>query len=105
MALSKAHRSIVWIQQAFVVELLESANAYSTECQQTLASNLFKAAISNSGPGARIGEQARSESEVTANARRIMTELLIASPARRFYRGLAEHAEHMIHWLSSPRFD
>ncbi len=105
MALSEAHPSIVWTQEAFVVELLESADAYSTECQQTVASNLSKAAISNSGLGTTLGAQATNEGAVMANARRIMAELPIASPARRFYRRLAEHAEHMIQWLSSSPFD
>lgn len=105
MALSEAERSIVWIQQALVVELLQSAEAFGEECQQTVASNLFKAAISNSGLGTTLGEQAAGEADLLAQAQQIMGELPIGSPTRRFYRELAEHSEHMMQWLSSSHFD
>jgi transcriptional regulator with XRE-family HTH domain len=105
LALSEAERSVVWTQQAFVVELLEAAEAFDEACLQTVASNLYKAAISNSGLGTSLGGQAAGEAELMTNARRIMGELPIGSYARRFYRELADHAEHMIQWLSSSHFD
>ncbi len=104
MALREANRSIMWTQQAFVVELLESADAYGAECQETVSSNLFKASISNSGLATTLGGQATGEGEVVTNARRIVAELPVGSTARRFYRELAEHSEHMMQWLSSSRF-
>ncbi len=104
MVLSEAQRSIVWTQQSLVVELLQSAEAFGTECRQTVASNLFKAAISNSGLGTAPGGQATDESEVLGNARRIVAELPIGSPARRFYGQLAEHSEQMMQWLAARRF-
>jgi transcriptional regulator with XRE-family HTH domain len=101
MALSEAARSIVWTQQALVVELLQSAESFGEECERTVGSNLFKAAMSNSGLGTTLGEQATGEGEVAVHARRIMAELPVGSTTRRFYRELAEHAEHMTQWLSS----
>ena len=64
LALSEAERSIVWTQQAFVVELLRAAEAFGTECQQTVGSNLAKAAMSNSGLGTTLGGQAAGEGEL-----------------------------------------
>jgi transcriptional regulator with XRE-family HTH domain len=104
LALSEAQRSIVWTQQALVVELLHAAEAFGTECQQTVGSNLAKAAMSNTGLGTALGGQAAGEGELMANARRIMVELPIGSSARRFYRELADNAEHMLQWLSSSPF-
>jgi hypothetical protein len=48
--------------------------------------------------------QAAGEGELMTNARRIMDELPIGSSARRFYRELADNAEHMMQWLSSSPF-
>ncbi len=101
LALSEAERSIVWTQQTFVVELLEAAESFGETCQQTVGSNLKKAAMSNSGLSTTMGGQSAGEAELMSNARRIMGELPIGSSARRFYRELAEYAEHMMQWLSS----
>ena len=104
LALSEADRSIVWTQQALVVDLLRAAEAFGTECHQTVGANLAKAARSNSTLGTTLGGQAAGEGELMANARRIMAELPIGSSARRFYRELADSAEHMLQWLSSSPF-
>ena len=103
MALSEADRSIVWTQQAFVVELLRAAEAFGKECQQTVASNLVKAAISNSGLGTTLGGQAAGEGELLAHARRIMASCRSALGTA-FLPGTCRHAEHMMQWLSSSHF-
>ena len=104
MCLSEAPRSIVWTQQTFVVELLQSAEAFGTDCYKTVASNLFHAAASGGRWGNPIGQEAAEDNDLATNARRIMAELPVASSARRFYRQLAEHAEQMMQWMASRNF-
>ncbi|WP_276969209.1 helix-turn-helix domain-containing protein [Ferrimicrobium acidiphilum] len=104
MALSEAQRSIVWTEKDLIIELLRSAEGFGEECQQTVSSYLSKAAISSSGVGGILGGQATDEGQLATNARRILVELPISSPARHFYRQLAEFAEQMMQRLTSPPF-
>jgi transcriptional regulator with XRE-family HTH domain len=104
MALGEAQCSIIWTQQAFIVELLKAAEAFGTDSQQTVGRNLSKAAMSNSELGTTLGGQAASEGELITNARRIMHELPVGSVTRRFYRELADHVEQMTRWRSSSPF-
>ena len=96
MALSEAERSIVWTQQALVIELLQSAEALGEKCEQTVGFQSLQSGDIQLWDRSDTGRTScRRGLSLGATTRRIMGELPIGSPTRRFYRELAEHSEHI----------
>jgi hypothetical protein len=92
---------LVWREQAFIVFILQAAESFGTNCFEVVASHISKCAVWS---GSTFGQEALEESELLGHVRRIMAELPIASPARRFYRRLSEQTQQMMQWMASQRF-
>jgi len=94
-----APSSVLLHQHFFVTGLLETAGSFGQECLTTVRKALFQAVIAM--PPSPRGQTFIAQAELRDTARRIAAELPHRSPARAFYRELADHAEDMTKWASA----
>ena len=98
--LRTAPASVLLDQSPFVVSLLDSAGSFGPDCLTAVRTGLFHAGISSmqsSGYAHTLAAQA----ELRDGARHIAAQIPPRSPARAFYRDLADHAEQMSRWASA----
>jgi transcriptional regulator with XRE-family HTH domain len=100
-SLRTAPPSVLLDQQPFVTRLLETAASFGPDCLAAVRTNLLHVAFFTAGAsGARV-HQLAAQATLRDEARKIVTRLPARSPARAFYRDLADHADQMLRWASA----
>jgi hypothetical protein len=94
-----APASVLLHQHLFVASLLDAAESFGSDCLAAVRQDLFQTAIA-SPPSVRAQALA-AQAELRDGARKIAAQLPHRSPARAFYRDLADHAEEMARWASA----
>jgi hypothetical protein len=92
--------SVLLDQWHFVVSLLDTADSFGPDCLTAVRKSLFQAGISgrqSSGYAHTLAALA----ELQDGARHITAQIPPRSPARVFYRDLADHADQMSRWASA----
>jgi hypothetical protein len=93
--LKEAYPNFVFVQEAFVANILEKAHANSDDCYRTVASNLMGVAISGERMGTP-GEPFPQDIALRDQSREAASRYLSGSPVYRFYETLQRSTEASI---------
>jgi hypothetical protein len=91
--------SVLLDQHLFITSLLESAESFGPDCLAAVKKDLFQAAITS--PPAFRAQTLAAQAQLRDGAQQIATQIPPRSPARAFYRDLADHAGQMFRWASA----
>ncbi len=92
LLLSAMPQSFAFTQVEFMTNLLEKAYILGDLCYEVVSDNLF-IALTTGSRGGTLGEPCREDVTLRDQSLAIASQLLIGSPAHKFYSSLAKHAE------------
>jgi Domain of unknown function (DUF4062) len=92
LLLRSAPADFLFDQKDFVIELLETAHAFSEDCYQSVVSDLFSCAVSGLREGTP-GEPKNHDVNIRNRSEAALASLQPGSPAYRFYESLVRYAE------------
>jgi hypothetical protein len=85
-------QTFAFTQVKFLENLLEQAYELGDECYEATSNNLFNALMMGSR-GGTIGQPCQKDVDIRDQSSAIASQLLIGSPAHKFYSSLAKYAE------------
>ena len=92
LLLRSAPADFLFEQKDFVIELLETANAFGEDCSRSVASDLFSCAVSGLREG-HPGEPKNHDVDIRDRSNAALASLQTGSPAHKFYESLVRYAE------------
>jgi hypothetical protein len=92
LLLSGMPQTFAFTQVKFLENLLEQAYELGDECYEATSNNLFNALMMGSR-GGTIGQPCQKDVDIRDQSSAIASQLLIGSPAHKFYSSLAKYAE------------